>query len=91
MCPPVKTQATKEAEGLSPEGWEGYGLRDRAPKSRVNLEMDEDEILRCVSRVPGYYPIFLPGECELTSMVVQQVHKQMLHGGVSVTMCRMRD
>ena len=29
MCPQVKTRATKEAEVLSPESWEGYGLMDR--------------------------------------------------------------
>ena len=37
------------------------------------------------------YPIFLPRECELTSLVVLQVNKQMLPGEVSVTMCRMRE
>ena len=63
----------------------------RAPKSDVNLEKDEDGILRCVSRVPGFYPISLPRKCELTSLVVLQVHKQMLHGGLSVTMCRMQE
>ena len=55
----------------------------RAPKSGVNLESNEDGIVRCVGRVPGYYPIFLPRECE--------AHKEMLHGGVSVTMCRMQE
>ena len=29
MCLPVKTRATKEVVVLSPESWEGYGLRDR--------------------------------------------------------------
>ena len=37
------------------------------------------------------YPIFLHRECELTSLVVLQVHKQMLQGEVSVTMCRVRE
>ena len=55
----------------------------QAPKSGVNLESNEDGIVRCVGRVPGYYPIFLPRECE--------AHKEMLHGGVSVTMCRMQE
>ena len=84
---PLKTEELQAAERF----WITQAQAVRAPKSGVNLERDEDGILRCVSRVPGYYPIFLPRECELTSLVVQQVHKQMLHGGVSVTMCRMRE
>ena len=84
---PLKTEELQAAERF----WITQAQAVRAPKSGVNLERDEDGILRCVSRVPGYYPIFLPRECELTSLVVQQVHKQMLHGGVSVTMCHMRE
>ena len=37
------------------------------------------------------YPTFLPREGELTSLVVLQVHKQMLQGEVSVTMCRVQE
>lgn len=37
------------------------------------------------------YPTFLPQECELTSLVALQVHKQMLQGEVSVTMRRVRE
>ena len=29
MGPQVKTQATKEAKVLSPESWQGYGVRDQ--------------------------------------------------------------
>ena len=72
----LKTEELQAAERF----WITQAQAVRAPKSGVNLEMDEGEILRCVSRVPRYYPIFLPRECELTSMVVQQVYKQMLHG-----------
>ena len=84
---PLKTEELQVAERF----WITHAQAVRVPKSDVNLEKDEDGILRCVSRVPGYYPIFLPQECELTSLVALKVHKQMLHGGVSVTMCRMRE
>ena len=84
---PLKTEELQVAERFSLIQAQAV----RAPKSDVKLEKDEDGILRYVSRVPGYYSIFLPRECVLTSLVVLQVHKQMLHRGVSVTMCCMRE
>lgn len=30
-------------------------------------------------------------KCTLATLIIQQVHEQMLHGGVSTTMCRMRE
>ena len=60
-------------------------------KSDVGLRAVEDGILRCVGRVPNYHPVFLPRNSKLATLIVQQVHEQMLHGGVSTTMCRMRE
>ena len=71
--------------------WVTQAQAVRATKSDVNLEKNENGILRCVSRVPRFYPISLPRECELISLVVLQVHKQMLNRGLSVTMCRMQE
>ena len=63
----------------------------QAAKSDVNLKKGEDGILRCVGRVPGYHLVFLPRDCKLASSIIQQVHEQMLHGGVSTTMCCIRE
>ena len=61
------------------------------PRTDVGLKKDEEGILRCVGRVPHYHPVFLPRNSKLASLIVQQVHEQMLRGGVSITMCRMRE
>ena len=57
----------------------------------MGLRADKDGILRCVGRVPNYHPVFLPRNSKLATLIVQQVHEQMLHGGVSTTMCRMKE
>ena len=84
---PLTTEELQVAERF----WITQAQAVRAPKSDVSLEKNEDGILRCVSRVPGYCPIFLPRECELTLLVVLKVHRLVLHGGVSVTTCSMRE
>ena len=84
---PLKTEELQVAERF----WITQAQAVRAPKSDVSLEKNEDGILRCVSRVPGYYPIFLPRECELTLLVVLKVHRLVLRGGVSVNTCSMRE
>ena len=69
-------------------------IQGQATVSRadVGLKKDEEGILRCVGRVPHYHPVFLPRNSkQLASLIVQQVHEQMLHGGVSITMCCMRE
>ena len=60
-------------------------------KSDVGLRADKDGILRCVGRVCNYHPVFLPRNSKLATLIVQEVHEQMLHGGVSTAMCRMRE
>lgn len=69
--------------------WITHAKAIQAPNSDVYLE--EDGILRCVGRVPGYFSIPPTRECELTSQVVLQAHRQMLYGGVSVTVSHERE
>ena len=52
---------------------------------------DEKGVLRCVGRVAHYHPVFLTRNSKLTTLIIQQVHEQMLHGGISTTLCCMRD
>ena len=84
---PLQTEEFQVAEKF----WITQAQASQAVKSDVNLKKCEDGILRCVGRVPGYHPVFLPRDCKLASLMIQQVHEQMLHGGVSTTMCRIRE
>ena len=83
---PLMTEELQAAEKF-------WIVQGQATVSRtdVGLKKDEEGILRCVGRVPRYHPVFLPRNSKLASLIVQQVHEQMLHGGVSITMCRMRE
>ena len=80
---PLQTEEFQVAEKF----WITQAQASQAAKSDVNLKKGEDGILRCVGRVPGYHLVFLPRDCKLAFSIIQQVHEQMLHGGVSTTMC----
>ena len=55
----------------------------------VPLKKDPLGIWRYHGRVPNYNPIFLPRSRTYVERLIEQCHKRMLHGGVSVTMsCR---
>ena len=59
--------------------------------SGVELRKDDEGIWRCASKVPRYHPIFLQRNHKLVTLVIQQSHEKMLHGGVATTMCRLRE
>ena len=59
--------------------------------SGVELRKDDEGIWRCAGRVPRYHPIFLQRNHKLVTLVIQQSHEKMLHGGVATTMCRLRE
>ena len=40
---------------------------------------------------PGDYPIYLPDDALFSKRLVMHAHLQTLHGGVSLTMARIRD
>jgi len=84
---PLQTEEFQVAENVSIS----QAQASHAAKSDVNRKKSEDGILRCAGRVPGYHPVFLPRDCKLASLMIQQVHEQMLHGGVSITTCRIRE
>ena len=84
---PLTTEEFQAAENI----WIKQAQSSQPLKSDVGLKKDDEGILRCVGRVRGYHPVFLPRESKLASLIVQQVHEQMMHGGVSTTMCRIRE
>ena len=83
----MTTEETQAAEKY----WIHQAQASQDVKSDVALKKDEDGILRCVGRVKDYNPIFLPRSCKLAFLIVKQLHEQMMHGGVSITLCRMRE
>ncbi|XP_078354940.1 uncharacterized protein LOC144639519 [Oculina patagonica] len=84
---PLMTEELQAAENF----WIIQAQAAQQLKSDVKLRADEEGILRCVGRVPNYHPVFLPRNSKLAALIVQQVHEQMLHGGVSTTMCHVRE
>ena len=60
-------------------------------KSNVNVEKDDDGVLRYVGRVPGYRPIYLPRDHQFVQLLISYHHRQRLHGGVSSTMASLRE
>ena len=83
----MTTEETQAAEKY----WLHQAQASQDVKSDVALKKAEDVVLRCVGRVKDYNPIFLPRICKLAFLIVKQLHEQMMHGGVSITLCHMRE
>ena len=62
-----------------------------AIKRELNLQLNESGILECRGRIDGEYPIYLPRNNTYTQKVVEQAHQNTLHGGVAMTMAKVRD
>ena len=62
-----------------------------AIKRELNLQPNESGILECRGRIDGEYPIYLPRNNTYTQKVVEQAHQNTLHGGVAMTMAKVRD
>ena len=48
-------------------------------------------MLECRGRIQGEYPIFAPDSALYTIRVVQRAHVTTLHGGVGLTMAKVRE
>lgn len=57
---------------------------------QLNLQPKEDGILECRGRLQGDYPVFLPDSHLYTRKLVEREHLQTLHGGVQLTMTKVR-
>ncbi|XP_046858560.1 uncharacterized protein LOC124452010 [Xenia sp. Carnegie-2017] len=63
------------------------------PKSQtdliqLNVQPDDDKILRCHGRIQGELPIYLPDDALFTVKLVGNAHLETLHGGVILTMAK---
>ncbi len=59
-------------------------------KLQLNLQLNNNGICECRGRVQGDYPIYVPDGDILAEKLVAHMHLEMLHGGVSLTMIKIR-
>ena len=59
-------------------------------RARLNLRLTSG-ILKCHGRIQGDLPIYLPDNDVYTEKLVKQSHNETLHGGVSLTMSKVRE
>ena len=52
----------------------------------LNLVPSEDGVLQCHGRIQGKHFVYLPADATLTRKLVQRIHAETLHGGVSLNM-----
>ena len=60
-------------------------------RQRMGLEENDQGILICRGRVQGHYPVYLPDKHPYTVKLVEDAHRRTLHGGVGLTMARIRE
>ena len=60
-------------------------------QQRLNLQKNADGLYECRGRIQGDYPIYLPDDALLSKRLVLHARPQTLHGGVSLTMEKIRE
>ena len=60
-------------------------------KQRLGLEENDEGIFECRGRIQGHYPVYLPDTHPYTVKLVEDAHRCTLHGGVGLTMARIRE
>ena len=58
---------------------------------QLNVQGNQEGILECRGRIQGHYPIFLPDSSPFTRKLVHRSHVDTLHGGVALTMTKVRE
>ena len=59
-------------------------------QEQLNLQPSEEGVLECRGRIQGEYPMYPPDSALLAAKIVQRSHVTTLHGGVGLTMARVR-
>ncbi|KAK3755571.1 hypothetical protein QZH41_005950 [Actinostola sp. cb2023] len=59
-------------------------------KLQLNLQPNSEGVLECRGRIQGEYPVFLPDNQLYTQKVVMDAHLTTLHGGMGLTMAKVR-
>ena len=70
--------------------WEGSD-QFQEDQLRLNLQPNRKEVLECRRRIQGNYPVYLPDSVLYTLKFLQHAHGITLHGGVGLTMAKVRE
>ena len=60
-------------------------------RQALNLALNADGVLECRGRIQGKFPVYLPADALFTRKLVQRIHVETLHGGVTLTMAAIRE
>ena len=63
---------------------------EREKRKDLNLQANESRLLECRGRIAGHYPLYLPDTSLFSNKLVEHEHRAILHGGISLTMARVR-
>ena len=88
------TRETQEAEKCLAKISQNAKLFENDYESisqRLGLTPDNEGILRCRGRVSGEYPVYIPTNCRLARLIIEDAHERTLHGGVTLTMAKIRE
>lgn len=58
---------------------------------QLNIQQNESRILECRGRIEGDYPVYIPRNSTLAKKLVERAHLATLHGGVAMTMTKVRE
>ena len=86
---PLTTQETNQLR----LHWERQAQKScEIEKDRValNLQLNQEGLLECRGRLQGDYPVYLPDTSLISQRIVEEAHLQTLHGGVGLTMAKVR-
>ena len=59
-------------------------------RQQLNLKTNQEGIYECHGLIQGDYPVFIPNKSVLVEKLVEEGNLQTIHGGVTLTMVRIR-
>ena len=65
--------------------------RYQEDRLQLNLQPNSDGVLECRGRIQGHHPVYLPDSHQYTKKLVEHAHLSTLHGGVGLTMAKLRE
>ena len=89
--PRIKGPLTTEETNRQRLIWEKQAQRScdiERDRVALNLQPNQEGLLECRCRVQGEYPVYIPETSILGLRLVEEAHKETLHGGVGLTMAR---
>ena len=89
---PLTTEEIEEQKHLWLLRVQTPGVKDmEKDRLRLNLQKNQDGVLECRGRLQGIYPTYVPDSTVFAEKLVQHAHLATLHGGVSLTMAKVRE